>query len=117
MRTFDDTFGRTWRIELDASTLARVRALLGVDLADAKRASAALGNDPELLVNVLYVVCKPQADGWNVDDVAFGRHVLGGAAWVVKRAMAALLGEMIGLAPEHEQPWMRKSYRKHMLAR
>ena len=56
-----------------------------------------LANDPVLLVDVLYAVCKSEADSKNVSDEDFGRAMAGDA---IEHATAALLDEIIDFFPE-----------------
>ena len=88
MRTFKDNAGRTWSLTLSVWTVKKVRDLLGVDLLDLGGESASaqkpgllfrLISDPVLLVDVLYVVCKDQADSASVTDEQFGRAMGGDA--------------------------------------
>jgi hypothetical protein len=105
MRTFKDNAGRTWSLTLSVWTVKKVRDLLGVDLLDlgGEPASAQkpgllfrLIADPVLLVDVLYVVCKDQADGASVTDEQFGR-AMGGDA--IDAATKAFLEELADFTP------------------
>ena len=105
MRTFNDNAGRTWSMTLNVWTVKKVRDLLGVDLLDlgGEPASAQkpgllfrLIADPVLLVDVLYVVCKDQADGASVTDEQFGR-AMGGDA--IDAATKAFLEELADFTP------------------
>ena len=87
MKTFTDNTGRTWTLSVTVGTIKRVRALCGVDLANIISIEAGkapnvglldrLASDPVLLVDVLYAVCKPEADAQNVSDEDFGRAMAG----------------------------------------
>lgn len=108
MRTFKDNAGRTWSLTLNVWTVKKVRDLLGVDLLDLGGESATgssdkkpgllfrLIADPVLLVDVLYVVCKDQADGASVTDEQFGR-AMGGDA--IDAATKAFLEELADFTP------------------
>ena len=108
MRTFNDNAGRTWSLTLNVWTVKKVRDLLGVDLLDLGGESATgssdkkpgllfrLIADPVLLVDVLYVVCKDQADGASVTDEQFGR-AMGGDA--IDAATKAFLEELADFTP------------------
>ena len=105
MRTFNDNAGRTWSLTLNVWTVKKVRDLLGVDLLDLGGESASaqkpgllyrLIADPVLLVDVLYVVCKDQADGASVTDEQFGR-AMGGDA--IDAATKAFLEELADFTP------------------
>ena len=108
MRTFNDNAGRTWSLTLSVWTVKKVRDLLGVDLLDLGGESATgssdkkpgllfrLIADPVLLVDVLYVVCRDQADEASVSDEQFGR-AMGGDA--IDAATKAFLEELADFTP------------------
>jgi hypothetical protein len=52
--------------------------------------------DPVLLCDVIYAVCKPQADEQNISDEDFGRAMAGDA---IEHATTALLEELVGFSP------------------
>jgi len=105
MRTFKDNAGRTWSLTLNVWTVKKVRDLLGLDLLDLGGDAATrdkpgllfrLIADPVLLVDVLYVVCRDQADGASVTDEQFGR-AMGGDA--IDAATKAFLEELADFTP------------------
>jgi len=104
MRSFKDNADRTWTITLNVFAVKKVRDLLNVDLLDLGGDQAEPGNgllyrliaDPVLLVDVLYVICKDQADGANVSDEQFGRAMAGD---VIDAATRAFLEELADFTP------------------
>ena len=104
MRTFQDNAGRSWTVTLNVWTVKKVRDLLQVDLLDLGGDEAKPGNgllyrliaDPVLLVDVLYVVCREQAEGANVTDEQFGRAMAGDA---IDGATKAFLEELADFTP------------------
>ena len=105
MRSFKDNADRTWTITLNVYAVKKVRDLLRVDLLDlggGEEAKPGVGllyrliADPVLLVDVLYVVCKEQADGANVTDEQFGRSMAGDA---IDAATRAFLEELADFTP------------------
>jgi hypothetical protein len=105
MRTFNDNAGRTWSLTLSVWTVKKVRDLLGVDLLDLGGEAATrdkpgllfrLIADPVLLVDVLYVVCRDQADSAAITDEQFGR-AMGGDA--IDAATKAFLEELADFTP------------------
>jgi hypothetical protein len=58
-----------------------------------------------LLVDVLYAVCKEEADSRNVSDEEFGRSMAGDA---IEFATAALLDEIIDFFPEAKRKVFRR---------
>ena len=115
MKTFTDNKGRTWTLEVTVATVKRVRALCSVDLnsiveLDKNNKPSAellerLSSDPVLLVDVLYAVCKPQADKLGITDEDFGEAMAGDA---IEYATSALLEEIIDFFPEVKRLVMRK---------
>ena len=83
MKTFTDNAGRTWAVPVNVDAVKRVRTLLDVNLLDVLddgcKLLARLHDDPVLLVDVLYCVCKPEADAKQVSDEEFGRSMSGDA--------------------------------------
>jgi len=101
MKTFTDNAGRDWVIEINVASLKRVKGLTGTDLiglAVSMDTSVAerLASDPILLCDVLYAVCKPQADERGVSDEEFGRAMAGDA---IESATVALLEDIVGFCP------------------
>lgn len=106
MRTFQDKIGRSWTISINVSVMKRVRALCGIDLfniveIDDKQNPKAdllerLSSDPILLVDVIFAVCKEEADERNVTDEDFGRSMSGDS---IDAATDALLDEIVDFFP------------------
>ncbi len=98
MRTFKDNAGREWTVELNVAALKRVRSLVSVDLMQVIEGELIekLIRDPVLLCDVVYAVCKPQADAKNVSDEDFGKAMAGDA---IEAATGAVLDELISFCP------------------
>ena len=105
MKTFRDNDGRSWNLTLNVYAVKKVRDLLGVDLLDlggetpTKEKPGLLYRliaDPVLLVDVLYVVCKGQADQAGVTDEQFGQAMAGD---VIDAATKAFLEELADFTP------------------
>jgi hypothetical protein len=81
MKSFKDTAGRTWTLQVNVGTIKRVRDLIGVDLLKVvennARLLSELADDPIKLADVLYAVIKPEADAARVTDVQFGEAMYG----------------------------------------
>lgn len=101
MHSFKDTAGRAWTISIHVTAVRRCRALVDVDLyklVDAKfEGLGKLLSDPCSLVDVLYVLCKDEADKLGVSDEDFGRG-LGGDS--LELASNAFLEELIDFFPD-----------------
>lgn len=98
MKTFNDNAGRTWTIAINVDAIKRVRSLLEVDLleiVDGKLIERLI-RDPVLLCDVVYAVCKPEADAKSVSDEEFGRAMAGDA---IEHATKALLEDLVGFSP------------------
>jgi hypothetical protein len=111
MHTFTDATGRTWSVAINVDTVRRVKALAGVNLMDVVEGQlvARLQTDPVLLCDVLYAVCKPQADAQNVTDEDFGRSMAGDA---IEAATEALLEDLTDFFPSGQRGLMRKALGK-----
>jgi len=111
VKTFTDNTGRVWTVALNVGTLKRVRALREVDLMQAVEGKLVekLIADPVLLCDVLYAVCKEEAEKQNVSDEDFGRG-LGGDA--IDSATTALLEELVDFFPQRRREVLRKALEK-----
>ena len=100
MRQFKDNAGRTWTVDINVATLKRVRGLTGVDLMQVIEGTLIekLIRDPVLLCDVVYAVCKPEADAATprVSDEEFGKAMAGDA---IEAATGAVLDELISFCP------------------
>ncbi len=98
MKTFTDNAGRTWTIAINVDAIKRVRGLLDVDLLEIVEGKLIekLIRDPVLLCDVVYAVCKPEADAKGVSDEEFGRAMAGDA---IELATKALLEDLVGFSP------------------
>jgi len=115
MKSFTDNTGRTWIVNVNVGTIKRVRALCDVDIANIISIESGqkpkialleqLANDPVLLVDVLYAVCKEEADTKNISDEDFGRSMAGDA---IEHATSALLDEIIDFFPETKRKVFRR---------
>ena len=107
MASFDDNAGRSWTLRIDVSAIRRVREALDVDLLDLAGGPLLerVAGDPVLLVDILYVLARGQADQQNVDAEAFGAAMVGDA---IDRATGALLEALADFFPSRKAALMRK---------
>jgi len=115
MHSFVDKNNRAWSVVVNIATVKRVRALCEVNLLelitvddDGKANSSVLdklSEDSCLLVDVLYAVCKPEADVLGVTDKEFGESFDGDC---IEKATDALLDEVIDFFPEAKRKVFRK---------
>ena len=98
MRQFKDNAGRIWTVDINVTTLKRVRGLTGVDLMQVIEGTLIekFIRDPVLLCDVVYAVCKPEADSAKVSDEEFGKAMAGDA---IEAATGAVLDELISFCP------------------
>ena len=100
MQSFTDTTGRAWCVSVTVATVRRVKQLLNIDLLqvalDEGKLLTRLADDPVFLVDVLYAVCKDQADAAAITDEDFGRAMAGD---VIGAATQALLESLADFFP------------------
>jgi hypothetical protein len=115
MKTFTDSQGRTWSLVINVSAIKRVRDVLGVDLLDVANGEllSRLADDPCVLVDVLFALCKPEADAKNITDEDFGRGMVGG---VLDEASSALMKELLDFFPSAQRARALGKLLKHLAA-
>jgi len=98
VKAFNDNTGRSWDVTINVAAIKRVRDLVGVDLLEVVEGTLIdkLIRDPILLCDIVYAVCKPQADEREVSDEAFGQAMAGDA---IEHATTALLEELVSFCP------------------
>lgn len=99
MPVFTDNKNQRWELAVNVSSLKRARSLAGVDLMEAIEGTGLIERlirDPILLVDVVYAICKPEADQRGVSDEDFGRAMAGDA---IDQATAALLDGLVSFCP------------------
>ncbi len=98
MRSFKDNQGRQWSVEINVTAIKRVRGLTGEDLMQVIEGTLIekLIRDPVLLCDVVYAICKPEADARSVTDEEFGKAMAGDA---IEAATTAVLEELVGFCP------------------
>ena len=111
MKTFKDNADRTWTVIVNVDAIKRVRSLLDVDLMEAVegRLLERLVSDPVLLCDVIYCVCKIDADVKGISDEDFGRAMAGDA---IELATTALLEELVDFFPQGKRELLRKALAK-----
>jgi hypothetical protein len=94
MSTFKDNAGREWTVALDGPTIREVRKACGVDLAAVDgSASEKLRDDPVLLVDSLWVICRAQALAARVTDAEFGKALVGDAIEFATEALIEAIND------------------------
>ena len=116
MHSFVDKEGRSWAVVVNIGAVKCVRALCaGLNILElisvdenGKTDSSTLdklSNDPVLLVDTIYAVCKPEADKLGITDEQFGAAMNGDA---IERATRAFLDEVVDFFPEAKRVVLRK---------
>jgi hypothetical protein len=98
MKTFKDNADQSWTVAINVAAIKRVRDLAGVDLMEGLDGSLIekLIRDPILLCDIVYAVCKPEADERGITDEEFGRAMAGDA---IEHATTALLEDLVSFCP------------------
>ncbi|MFQ3588526.1 MAG: hypothetical protein SNJ74_11425 [Fimbriimonadaceae bacterium] len=101
MHSFRDNAGRAWTVAINVAAVKRVRGLVGIDLYklidEGFKPLGALVSDPVQLADVLYCLCKDEADAKQVTDEDFGRALAGDA---ITLAADAFVEELIDFFPD-----------------
>jgi hypothetical protein len=101
MHSFVDNSQRTWEVAINVAAVKRIRGLLGIDLyslvEDGFKSLSKLVSDPVTLADVLYCLCKDQADKQSITDEDFGRALAGDA---ITLAADAFVEELIDFFPD-----------------
>jgi hypothetical protein len=101
MKTFKDSADRVWSVVINVNAVRRCRSLVDVDLpdlaSDGCRPLGALLGDVVKLVDVLYVLCKAEADSRGLTDEDFGAG-LGGDS--LQNAADAFVAELADFFPD-----------------
>lgn len=111
MKTFTDNLGHSWSVAINVECIKRVKSLLDVNLLDAVdgKLLERFISDPVLLCDVLYAICKPEADTKNIPDEEFGRAMAGDA---IDAGTTALLEELVDFFPSGKRQVLSKALAK-----
>jgi len=111
MKTFNDNAARSWTVQVNVDAIKRVRDLAQVNLLEVVEGKLLerLISDPILLCDVIYCLCKPEADTKNVSDADFGRAMAGDA---IDGATTALLEELVDFFPQAKRRVLAKALAK-----
>lgn len=111
MKSFKDVNGKDWIISISVGSIKRVRDLLGINLLDCIKSNLIddLKSDPITLVDVLFCLCKEQADKAGISDINFGEAMAGDA---LEQATDAFLEELINFFPSQKRELLAKAMEK-----
>ncbi len=112
MQKFVDRKSNVWVVDIDATTLRRVKTIAGVNLLEFVEGDLVerLSHDFLLLGDVLYAVCKPQADKLGISDEEFGEGLAGD---VIEEATRALLEGLVAFFPEPRRRLLQTAAAKY----
>ncbi len=100
MHVFKDCLDRRWEVTINVAALKRVRGLTGTNLADcidkAHEALPALMGDMIAFVDVLFALCKGQADEQGITDESFAEGLANDA---FDAARDAFMDELVFFCP------------------
>lgn len=102
-----DAGGRDWNTSVTVTTIKRVQSLVDVLLTDVTDTDLIdrLHGNVVLLANVLYAVCKPQADERHVTDEQFGELLVGDT---IDRACTSLMEDISRFFPSGRRPIVQR---------
>ena len=108
MKQFTDNQARSWTVTINVAALKRVRTLLDVDLLEVfgGQLLEKLVSDPVMLCDVIYALCKPDADARSVSDEDFGRSMGGDS---IETGTMALLEELADFFPTRRRTLLQKA--------
>jgi len=111
MGSFKDKNGRSWLVPVDYTSLRRVKALLEVDLTCLSDNGVIFTLEDNLLSlgDILYVLCKDEADSLKITDEDFGR-ALGGDS--LDDGLVAIVEGLEDFFPPLHRQKFRKMYNK-----
>lgn len=100
MKKFKDNNNTEWDIAINVAAVRKVRDRLNADLLDIQATMPRLLADPIFLVDVIYVLCEPQATEKSINDEQFGEAMAGDALGAAKQA---LIDELKCFFPTREE--------------
>ena len=108
MQKFVDRHGRVWIVDIDNTTLRRVKTLSDVRLLDAVDGDLIpqMTQDFLLLGEVLFAACKPQADKDSVNQEAFESGLSGDC---LTEARNSLVEALLDFLPEDQRRLLAKA--------
>ena len=98
MKTFKDSAGHEWQVQINTNAIKRVRDTAGVNLVDIMGGDlyGKMLLDPVLVVDIAYGVCKPEADARKLTREDFNACLCGDA---IADARTAILEDLVDFFP------------------
>jgi len=114
MKIFKDGKDNSWELSINVAAIKRIRDLLNVDLLDIQTTMPRLLGDPIFLVDVLYCLCKSQAEAKNISDEQFGEAMAGDHIGAAKNTLIEELKSFFP-TPEERQAVDRAIKKGHQM--
>ena len=100
VKTFKDSTGHTWRIDINVATLLDIQSEADVDVMDADLNDLSKINSIKVMVDILWVTLFDQITQLGLDEKAFAARLTGKALSDATEAwMAELADFFTGLSP------------------
>ena len=98
MRTFKDSAGHEWQVQINTNAVKRARDTAAVNLVDITGGDlyGRMLLDPVLVVDIAYGVCKPEADARKLTREDFSAALCGDA---IAEARQAILEDLVDFFP------------------
>jgi hypothetical protein len=111
MKQFRDSKNIVWTVEINVSSIKRVKGALDCDLLKVVEGNLIeeLISNPVLLCDVLFVICKAEADKLGISDSDFGSAMSGDS---LENATTALLEELVDFFPKAKRQLLTKALGK-----
>ena len=107
---FKDGANRTWMLSINLASIKAVRAILNIDLMDANDGKVFKSlSDPCTMADVLFVLCKQDADKLSITDTDFGSALSGD---VFENACNAFWDEWVEFFPLSKRQLLTKFLNK-----
>jgi len=114
MNAFKDPNGKLWQVPVNVTTLKRVKSVLDIDLmgivSQDSTVLTTLYEDPIEMVNVIYVLCKDQADEMGLSDEDFGQLFASGD--LIEEAATSLIEGLTDFFPPRRRAILKKVIQK-----
>lgn len=111
MAHFKDINGKPWEIRITPTSMRRVKTLTGLSIStclqDEFKTLQEIFSDPIVVVDVIYALCKPEADASKITDEQFGEAMIGD---VLPAAADAFLEALADFFPTRQGALLKKMF-------
>jgi hypothetical protein len=100
----------SFNVQITIKTIKDLRSVLNIDLLEGSgQVISTLADDPVLLADVLYIICKDQAEKKNISDENFGIGLRGQA---IEDAVNAFIDSFINFSPPQKAALLTRAMKK-----